>query len=563
MFPMHMPRVLALLTALATLVSGAESFAQDLELNRWRPATSLRYDFITLDSSRADLARGYELGLWFQYANDPLIGTIDEDQVDKLVSGQVVAHVAAAFEFADRIRLSLDLPAYLVQTSEDPLPGRDLEGGGIGDIGITPKIEIYDGRSGGRAGVGVAVLAPLLLPTGDGDRLQGQSFRATPTLVIDYGTPTGFTVGANIGATIGEDVSLINVNSNETLNWGVGIEIPLGSPDLDLLAELEGGVPLSGGSSEEVPMEAMGMLRAGLGPMVAGIGGGAGLMEGWGAPDFRVFGMLGYSPEPRAPRTPEVPEPVVQVELPPSDRDGDGYIDEEDGCPDDPEDFDQLEDEDGCPEDDVDGDGILDVDDACPTEPEDIEGWQDADGCPDPDNDQDRILDGDDQCPAVDGDAMEDVQEVYNEFEDDDGCPDALAELTETHIQLNGIIYFDLDSDVIQQRSFAIVDEVARILEENPTITLIEVQGHTDVRATDDYNDDLSQRRTESVVRALRDRGIDRDRLQARGFGERQLADHGTTDAAHQRNRRVEFQILEREEPEPEPAPMTDGSENE
>jgi hypothetical protein len=86
------------------------------------------------------------------------------------------------------------------------------------------------------------------------------------------------------------------------------------------------------------------------------------------------------------------------------DRDGDGYTDDQDECPDDPEDFDGFEDGDGCPDPDNDKDGILDVDDACPDIPEDFDGDQDEDGCPegsDGDRDGDGILDSRDKCPDV------------------------------------------------------------------------------------------------------------------------------------------------------------------
>ncbi|HEX3593540.1 MAG TPA: hypothetical protein VHU80_00500, partial [Polyangiaceae bacterium] len=101
------------------------------------------------------------------------------------------------------------------------------------------------------------------------------------------------------------------------------------------------------------------------------------------------------------------------------DRDGDGYKDDEDQCPDDPEDFDGFKDEDGCPDPDNDNDGILDVDDRCPNVPEDHDGDEDEDGCPegsDGDRDGDGILDSHDKCP--------DDPEDRDGFEDSDGCPD-------------------------------------------------------------------------------------------------------------------------------------------
>jgi hypothetical protein len=66
---------------------------------------------------------------------------------------------------------------------------------------------------------------------------------------------------------------------------------------------------------------------------------------------------------------------------------------------------------------DADRDGIPDDEDQCPNHPEDRDGFQDLDGCPDPDNDADGILDVNDKCPNV--------PETINGFEDDDGCPDA------------------------------------------------------------------------------------------------------------------------------------------
>jgi OOP family OmpA-OmpF porin len=67
---------------------------------------------------------------------------------------------------------------------------------------------------------------------------------------------------------------------------------------------------------------------------------------------------------------------------------------------------------------DRDGDGIKDDVDKCPDDPEDFDDFEDEDGCPDPDNDRDGIPDKDDKCPNE--------PETKNGFEDEDGCPDSL-----------------------------------------------------------------------------------------------------------------------------------------
>lgn len=111
--------------------------------------------------------------------------------------------------------------------------------------------------------------------------------------------------------------------------------------------------------------------------------------------------------------------PPGKYGCPDPDNDEDGILDVDDRCPNNPEDRDGDEDDDGCPEGsdgDRDGDGILDSRDKCPDEPEDRDGFQDKDGCPDPDNDKDGIPDKSDQCPND--------PEDKDDFEDEDGCPD-------------------------------------------------------------------------------------------------------------------------------------------
>jgi len=65
------------------------------------------------------------------------------------------------------------------------------------------------------------------------------------------------------------------------------------------------------------------------------------------------------------------------------DRDGDGIADDEDKCPDEPEDLDGFQDLEGCPEDDDDEDHVPDAIDTCPRDPETLNGYADDDGCPD------------------------------------------------------------------------------------------------------------------------------------------------------------------------------------
>lgn len=106
-------------------------------------------------------------------------------------------------------------------------------------------------------------------------------------------------------------------------------------------------------------------------------------------------------------------------------------------------------------------------------------------------------------------------------------------------------IYYDLDKAAIRPDAALELDKLVKILKDNPGIR-IELSSHTDVRATDAYNDDLSQRRAESAVAYLVSQGIAADRLQAKGYGERQLiVENAQTEEEHQVNRRTEFKVIE------------------
>ena len=102
-------------------------------------------------------------------------------------------------------------------------------------------------------------------------------------------------------------------------------------------------------------------------------------------------------------------------------------------------------------------------------------------------------------------------------------------------------IYFDTDSAEIQAESDSTISEIARLLELRPGLSLY-VDGHTDSEGTDDYNQDLSARRAESVVaELLKEHGITAVRLESRGFGESQPVASNDSEAGRAWNRRVEL----------------------
>ncbi|MBF2029448.1 MAG: OmpA family protein [Oscillatoriales cyanobacterium C42_A2020_001] len=101
-------------------------------------------------------------------------------------------------------------------------------------------------------------------------------------------------------------------------------------------------------------------------------------------------------------------------------------------------------------------------------------------------------------------------------------------------------VHFALDKDFISPASAKVLDKVAAALLENPTI-IIELQGHTDPRATDAYNLDLGARRARNTRNYLLRKGVTNERMTIRSFGERQRATQGSSKVDFARDRRVEI----------------------
>lgn len=101
-------------------------------------------------------------------------------------------------------------------------------------------------------------------------------------------------------------------------------------------------------------------------------------------------------------------------------------------------------------------------------------------------------------------------------------------------------IHFALNEDVISPESAAVLDKIADVLRQYPSI-VVDLHGHTDSRASQTYNQDLARRRAENARRYLLNQGIGSERMTLRSFGETALLVAETNRTNFARNRRVEF----------------------
>jgi outer membrane protein OmpA-like peptidoglycan-associated protein len=113
-------------------------------------------------------------------------------------------------------------------------------------------------------------------------------------------------------------------------------------------------------------------------------------------------------------------------------------------------------------------------------------------------------------------------------------------------IVLDERVLFDVDRARVRSRGRAVIGDLVRIWRETPAWHTFVVEGHADVRGTDEYNLRLSQLRADRVRAYMISLGCDPARITAIGHGRSRPRATGTGEATHQRNRRVEF-VIERQ----------------
>ncbi len=207
------------------------------------------------------------------------------------------------------------------------------------------------------------------------------------------------------------------------------------------------------------------------------------------------------------------PEPKLQI----VDTDGDGVMDELDKCPDTPQGV--AVDGAGCPLPVPKPQIIKEIRETIPV------GF-DNNECPvkidEPDRDRDGVEDSIDQCPNTPCDFSVDTK----------GCP----------VKANLRIHFETDKARITEYSRPLVEKFADFLVTNKG-SLVHIIGHTDWRASDNYNMILSKKRAKSVRDALIELGVSASRLSTEGKGESEPMATNKTQEGMALNRRIEVQL--------------------
>lgn len=117
------------------------------------------------------------------------------------------------------------------------------------------------------------------------------------------------------------------------------------------------------------------------------------------------------------------------------------------------------------------------------------------------------------------------------------------VQVTREKLEITEKVYFETNKATILPVSYPLLDQIASILLDRPDIVRVRIEGHTDSRGTDAYNQRLSEARAESVRAFLVERGVEASRLVFQGYGESRPVDDREVAEAWDANRRVEFFI--------------------
>lgn len=570
-----------LILGVSNPILAAEEPEGTIDFELFRPASDA-YGYMHVPSAATLGHLQMGAGFWVNYQNDPIIlvhqdartppstAKVSRDNGEALVDDRITSNVQLGLGMSRYFSLSLDMPLVLWQDgyqltnlNNPTTPPDTLISAGLGDIRIQPKVVAIDRD---RMPIGLAVQIPVSLPTGNGGSFLGEEgFAMNPSVVVEFSDGPirsrqyTFRSAVQLGYQVRPPDQLLGVDMTNAFSYGIGMGLHP-TDILEIMGEFHGEV--WGNLAAQNSAEALSGIKFLIGDYVnINLGGGFGVLQGIGSPDYRLLGGISVAPnfDPNS-----------------RDSDKDGIVNGMDRCPRDPEDRDKFQDDDGCPDLDNDKDGIPDKQDQCPNDAEDDDGWRDNDGCPDSDNDKDGILDVADRCPNeaetsngymdddgcpddapvddTDGDGYSDDvdrcpydAEDFDGVDDEDGCPDTRVSIENDYIKITEKLYFEFGRAVIQERSYSLLDEIAATVSSNAHLKKIRIEGHTDSVGSDEANRRLSKSRAQSVQEALESRGVDKSRLAAVGFGEDQPIETNKTEEGRAANRRVEFIIIDQD----------------
>ncbi len=125
--------------------------------------------------------------------------------------------------------------------------------------------------------------------------------------------------------------------------------------------------------------------------------------------------------------------------------------------------------------------------------------------------------------------------------------PEKQVKIRDNRIEIGEKIQFALNKAEVLPVSFALLDELAKVIQENPHVQKVSIEGHASDEGEAEHNLALSKARAEAVRLYLVAKGVSADRLSSTGFGESKPLAANDSEPGREKNRRVEFHITKQE----------------
>jgi OmpA-OmpF porin, OOP family len=441
-------RPFALALVLLAFATPARADDPAFSLQNFRPAVDSK-GYVTVNASQILGHLDFSLGLVGSYANNVLHLDGQGAQLD--VEHLLTPQLQFAIGLFKWVELGVSLPVHILFGTRSPSfsdgdPNHDdslnFSGQGVGDLGFHAKARFLNTS---KYPVGLGLLFSLYVPSGDATKFLGEGqVTLRPELIVDkeFGRERRFRLALNLGALIRPSVHTFT-DRGATLS---GVPDVAGGAAFCQPSTMLGAVPGSDACGTGASRSLGSQLTYGLGASYAIV-----------PAKFDIVGeVFGYGDlAGRASASPLEGLLAAKVYLASKSYfeigGGAGLLPRSvaggmTGSPDfrvfvgflfEPSIGDR------------DGDGIKDDVDRCPDEPEDFDDFEDEDGCPDPDNDKDGILDRDDQCPNEPGPVENHGCPLSDRDKDglldkDDACPD-----TPGPVENQGCPWSDRDKDGI------------------------------------------------------------------------------------------------------------------
>ena len=508
-----------LASSLASLGATAEEGRFDAQV--FRPSAAPR-DLVMVQKSEVIGNLSPTFGLFTNIALDPLV-LINKNTNQRIsaVAARLELTGMAGIGFFNWFDISLAVPFVAWQSSDNLRPiGTEgpIKSSAMGDLRFSSKVAIpyFNRKNEVKSGFGMAVVGNVNLPTGSTEAFTSDGVVTYGgSLIADYRFSAGLLIAANGGFWLRPDRQLAGVRIGNMASFGLSAEAYIVQRwGISVIGEVYGYPSLTTypDSIRQIPAEfllgARWQTKQGV---TVTIGGSFGAACGFGAPAVRFFSSITWQP-----KTSREQDEINRLQEVDSD--------------------------------DPDHDGLIGAADHCPNVP----GAPENLGCPDKDTDEDGVIDREDECPDLPGGPR-----------GKRGCPTAYLKGDE--IVILDEVHFATDKDILLDESKPILLDVVEVLLAHPELREVRIEGHTDVRATDAYNMNLSQRRVNSAMAFIAASGIDPARLQAKGYGHTQPVyddtgclgpDEGLSPDCKRmtsKNRRVVFRILRRGAPPPRP----------